>query len=76
MILEACKLYDTHHSPSLLVLKDVCSIMILIRFNLFVAGIAEVGVMMVRTTLLTLVMFVFSFPLIFGSVQLIYMSSI
>ncbi|KAI4328234.1 hypothetical protein L6164_020607 [Bauhinia variegata] len=48
-------------------------------------GIAEVGVMMVSTTLVTLVMLliwqsklflVICFPLIFGSVELIYMSSI
>ncbi|KAK7361923.1 hypothetical protein VNO77_04015 [Canavalia gladiata] len=48
-------------------------------------GIAEVGVMMVSTTLVTLVMFLiwqtnlflaFCFPLVFGSVELIYMSSV
>ncbi|KAK7360975.1 hypothetical protein VNO77_02996 [Canavalia gladiata] len=49
------------------------------------AGIAEVGVMMVSTTLVTLVMFLiwqtnlfleFCFRLVFGSVELIYMSSV
>ncbi|KAL2344313.1 hypothetical protein Fmac_005598 [Flemingia macrophylla] len=48
-------------------------------------GIAEVGVMMVSTTLVTLVMLLiwqtnlflaFCFPLVFGSVELIYMSSV
>ncbi|KAK6931079.1 Potassium transporter [Dillenia turbinata] len=48
-------------------------------------GIAEVGVMMVSTTLVTLVMlliwqtnlfFVLCFPLIFGSVELIYFSAV
>ncbi|XP_020226102.1 putative potassium transporter 12 [Cajanus cajan] len=48
-------------------------------------GIAEVGVMMVSTTLVTLVMLLiwqtnlflaFCFPIVFGSVELIYMSSV
>ncbi|KAI4314289.1 hypothetical protein L6164_027212 [Bauhinia variegata] len=48
-------------------------------------GIAEVGVMMVSTTLVTLVMlliwqtnvfWVICFPLIFGSIELIYMSAV
>jgi KUP system potassium uptake protein len=65
MILEACNYTDTIY--------------------IAIAGIAEVGVMMISTTLVTLVMLliwqnnlfmVISFLLIFGSVELIYMSSV
>lgn len=57
----------------------------IIRFIRCIAGIAEVGVMMVSTTLVTLVMLLiwqtnlflaFCFLLVFGSVELIYMSSV
>ena len=53
--------------------------------HIIVAGIAEVGVMMVSTTLVTLVMLLIwqtnlflalCFPLVFGSVELIYMSAV
>ena len=53
--------------------------------HLVAAGIAEVGVMMVSTTLVTLVMLLIwqtnlfwalCFPIVFGSVELIYMSSV
>jgi len=56
-----------------------------IHFICSIAGIAEVGVMMVSTTLVTLVMLLiwqtnlflaFCFLLVFGSVELIFMSSV
>ncbi|KAK0575210.1 hypothetical protein LWI29_035487 [Acer saccharum] len=54
-------------------------------FQVFIAGIAEVGVMIVSTSLVTLVMLliwqsnlllVLCFPLVFGSVELIYLSAV